>query len=155
MKFSDSELRKHAWEAEGRAHTSPGLAWQWLSPGPPCLVVLEDSVGKQQEGSSAVPPAAPSQPPASCSSRLCLPRVGMGLGRGCQGNGSCCQESSVCLDFPGVPRHYSQKVPAPESSVSAEHHVPPPACHAISPICPWGTGGQLFQMPLTRAFAPS
>lgn len=103
MKFSDSELRKHAWEAEGRAHTSPGLAWQWLSPGPPCLVVLEDSVGKQQEGSSAVPPAAPSQPPASCSSRLCLPRVGMGLGRGCQGEWQLLPRVFCVLGFPGGP----------------------------------------------------
>lgn len=67
-------------------------------------------------------------PPPAAAPAFVSPVLAWGWEGAARGNGSCCQESSVCQDFPGVPRRYSHEVPAPESSASAEHRVPPPAC---------------------------
>lgn len=127
-------------EMKLRAEQSPpqGSLGQWPAQGPrsqPPQILRGGAAGRH----SAVPPAAPSQPPASCSSRLCLPGLGVGLGRGCQGNGGCCQETSPCQDFPGVSGRRSREVPAPGSS--AERH----ASHLpAAPASPgrWQGGGR-------------
>lgn len=145
MKFPHSELRKLAWEAEGREHTPPQSLLAVAEPRAPVPGSLgrfcREAAGRQQCRSSSSPFSAPRQlqlPPLS-------PQCWHGAGKGQPGGTAAAAKSLLCARISRgslgatAMRCQLQRALPLQSTVS-----PHLLALAVSPICSWGMGWQLL-----------